>query len=286
MGLEFLKKLLCSSKFFIILSVVVLYLGYSLNLWKATDYERYYDYKYSFIRNLNLFGQENFSDSYLTFDRWSESLVLGRLVKTRKDGLLSSGGFVGWFVDFPEPPDTVEERFFKQAYQYVLYFDNLSDHQAKEFRPYRSQVGGQAFFLGILDKVIPGTNIFKLKFFYHLMAFMTSLIVFLIIFWFYNEFGIITGWFLTISFGLSCYITLYAKSIWWILWAFYIPFLLMLYSLRKEEISNLELSLKTIILLTLVGMILKVFLNGYEFITPTVVMVSIPMFYYAIKKGV
>jgi len=116
------------------------------------------------------------------------------------------------------------------------------------------------------------------------MALLTTLVVFLIIFWFYREFGVFTGWLLVFCFALFNYPTLYAKSIWWVPWAFYIPFLLILYSCYKEDISGKKLSFLFILLLSFLGILIKIFLNGFEFISSTIVMTTIPLFYYAIKN--
>ncbi len=279
-----LKKIAYSPLFFFVFSLIVLFLGYSENLWKATDYQKYYDNNYTFLRTYDIPEFQNYSEIYSTFDRWSESLVVGRLVKSRKDGLFSSGGFVGRFYDFPSPPDKVDPRYFSHAYQYKIYFDESFDNKLKRFGKYYSQSGGQAFVLGILDRIIPGKNAFKLKLFYRIMALLTTLAVLLIIFWFYREFGVFTGWFLVFCFALFSYPTLYAKSIWWVLWAFYIPFLLILYLLYREDVANLKLSLRLIFFLSFCGMFIKIFFNGFEFISSTVIMTTIPIFYYATKN--
>jgi len=97
----YFKKIAYSPLFFVVFALIVLFLGYSENLWKATDYQRYTDNYYSYLRTYDIPEFQSFSEIYSTFDRFSESLVLGRLVKSRKDGLLSSGGLVGRFTDFP-----------------------------------------------------------------------------------------------------------------------------------------------------------------------------------------
>ncbi len=292
------KKIASSPLFFVVFSLIVLFLGYSENLWKAANTKKHFEKKYSFLRNLDIPESQNFPENYWTFDRYSESLVLGRLVKSRKDGLLSSGGLVGRFLDYPHPPaDITSGQYrrsylnmldtsnkFSHAYQYKIYFDESLDNKVNRFVTYNSQSGGQAFVLGIFDKIIPGTNAFKLKFFYRLTALLTTLAVFLIIFWFYREFGVYTGWFLVFCFAFFSYPTLSAKSIWWVPWAFYIPFLLILYSFYMEDISCKKLSFLFIFLLSFSGMLIKIFLNGFEFISSTIVMAAIPLFYYDIKN--
>lgn len=280
-----LKKIFCSPKFFFAFSLLILFIGYSQNFWGATDYQKYYDHYYSFLREYDIEEYKNVSQSYSTFDRFSESFVIGRLIKSKKDGIFSSGGFVGRYWDIPSPPDGVDEQFFSHAYQYKIYFsDALTNKSGWYGTIYKSQSGGQAFVLSLLDKVMPGSSSFKLKFYYSLMGLLTALATILIIFWFYKEFGAFTGWFLVLCFALFNYPTLYAKNLWWVPWAFYIPFILILYELRKEDVSASKLSYKLIFLLSSLGMFCKIFLNGFEFITTAVVMVSIPLFYYAIKN--
>ena len=278
------KKIVSSPLFFVVFSLIVLFLGYSENLWKAANTQIYFEKNHSFLRNLDIPEFQNFPEIYWTFDRYSESLVLGRLVKSRKDGLLSSGGLVGRFLDYQQPPDMYTGNKLTHAYQYKIYFDESLDNKVNLFVTYNSQSGGQALLLGIFDKIIPGTNAFKLKFFYRLAALLTTLAVFLIIFWFYREFGVFTGWFLVFCFAFFSTPTLYAKSIWWVPWAFYIPFLLILYSFYMEDNSCKKLSFLFIFLLSFSGMLIKIFLNGFEFISSTIVMAAIPLFYYNIKS--
>ncbi len=300
-----LKRLARFPIYFSVFSLVVLYLGYSQNFWGALDHESKGDRYYPFLKTYNKLkadevengsieadvpALQNIMEDFPTFDRYSECLVLGRLVKSRRDGLLSSGGFTGNFTDIPNLRAlgnygyNSPAIFLYQVYQYKIYLDDSLDNEIGQFHTYRSQPGGQSFVLGVLDKIIPGNNTFKLGFYYNLMALFTTLAIFLIIFWFYKEFGILTGLLLVFSFALFRYPTLYAKSLWWVIWALYIPFLLILYSHYREDASKRKLSLPALFLLGFTGMSFKIFLNGYEFISATVLMTVTPVVYYAIKN--
>lgn len=288
--------------YFSVFSLVVLYLGYSHNLWGAL----YRDYENQpFLATYKQIKTNDVDDGYIeaeaaalqsilenfpTFDRYSECLVPGRLAKSRRDGLLSAGGFTGNFTSIPNLPPLENfgggsaELVLYQFYQYKIYLDDSLDDRVGEFHTYRSQPGGQAFLLGVLDKIMPGTNMFKLRFYYHLMALLTTLAIFLIILWFYKEFGILTGLLLLFSFALFKYPTMYANSLWWVIWALYIPFLLILYAHYREDVSCKGLSLPALFLLGFTGMSFKIFLNGYEFISATALMTVTPVVYYAIKN--
>lgn len=300
-----LKRLTHFPIYFSVFSLVILYLGYSQNFWGALDHEDQGGRYYPFLRTYNKLkandfdngsieadvpALENILEDFPTFDRYSESFVLGRLVKSRRDGLLSSGGFTGNFTDIPNLSALGNYGYYSpalfiyQVYQYKIYLDDSLDNQVGQFNTYKSQPGGQAFVLGILDKIIPGKNTFKLGFYYNLMALLTALTIFLIILWFYKEFGILTGLLLVFSFALFRYPTLYAKSLWWVIWALYIPFLLILYSHHREDVSCNKLSFRMMFLLGFIGMSFKIFLNGFEFITTTVLMTITPVVYYAVKN--
>ncbi len=277
------KELFQSATIFTVLSLLVLYLGYALNLWRAADFRLYTDGEYAFMEHPEILGPNGLPDSLLTFDRFSESLVIGRLRASRARGLLSEGGFVGWLTDTPAPPDGVDEKAFKHAYQYKVYLQKGSD-VPQAYQAYQSQIGGQAFMLGILDSALPFPNAAKLRLYYHLMAFLSAGAVTLILLWFFKEFGPAVGWFLTVCFSLLCYPTLYARSLWWVLWAFYIPFVAMLYVYRREERTDSALTHRRLFALVLLAMLLKLFFNGCEYITATILMALAPQCYYAIKN--
>lgn len=265
-------------------TLVALYLGYALNLWRATDYRRYTDGPYAFMRQPELLGPTWRDSGEPTFDRFSESLVLGRLVASRDHGLLSWGGFTGWFIDSSGHSYPVTSTQYRTAYQYKLYLDASIQSEPKSYRTYRSQLGGQAFLLSVLDGVLPWGGTTKLKLYYHLMAVLTAGCFVLILLWFYREFGAVAGWLLTVFLCLSCYPTLYAKSICWILWAFYIPFLCVLRFCEREARADRRFSLWTLFVLVFAAMLVKLFLNGCEYITVVVVMACVPLCYYAIKN--
>lgn len=278
------RKRSLSMALYVVTTLVALYLGYSLNLWRATDYRRYTDGPYAFMQHEEMLGPQGREESLLTFDRFSESLVLGRLVASRDYGLLSWGGFTGWFTDDPGHLYAVDPIQFRTAHQYKLYLDESRKGQPQTYEVYQSQLGGQAFLLGVLDGVLPFGSTAKLKFYYHLMAALSAAVLVLILLWFYREFGAIAGWLLTVFLCLSCYPTLYAKSIFWILWSFYVPFLCMLRFYEREERANRASSLWALFVLMFVAILAKFFLTGCDYVTVALVMAWVPQCYYAIKN--
>ena len=266
-----------------VVSFAALYLGYAWNLWRAVDFRLYTDRRCAFMEAPEILGPDPLPDDLLTFDRYSEGLVIGRLIANRTRGFFWQGGFVGRFTDLPVSAEGVKPQLFASGYQYKLYLDPPPDYQPEGYGMYQSHIGGQALFTGVLDAVLPLDNGTKLRVFYHVMAALTALAFVLITLWFYAEFGAFTGWFLTVAFCLLSLPTLYARNLWWVIWAFYIPFVVMVYLYRREASGSGPLSLRRLFLLMLAAMLVKLFFNGCEYITTAVVMALVPQCYYAIR---
>ena len=132
--------------------------------------------------------------------RDSESLVIGRLVKSRQDGLVSCGGLIGlarpsdtyapeWPSRLVDPCDwdwdwPSTERFDDQ---YRAYINALP---CDKYSPYMSQVGGHGMLFGVLDRLIPLPPQARLRSFHLITSILTALALTLVIRWFYREFGL------------------------------------------------------------------------------------------------
>ncbi|MHC4342519.1 MAG: hypothetical protein ACYSX0_20175, partial [Planctomycetota bacterium] len=83
----------------------------------------------------NSFGAVS-NEKFSAFQRDSESLVIGRIVKARKDGLYSAGGLLGRVDLHVDEPHFVEHQYerFSQGWPGGVY------------HPYASEIGAQAHF--------------------------------------------------------------------------------------------------------------------------------------------
>ena len=233
------------------ISILLLFFGFLSNLWYVAEQE-WFD----------------------THQRDTESLIVGRMVKSRQDGIFSAGGLTGaGIVDLDnwissEQIDT----------QYLAYLNELS---FDKFAPYMSQPGGQGILFSIFDKLIPLSPQIKLFSFYVLTALLSAIALAAIIGWFYDEFG---GWvavFVTGSAVLSQWLTVFGKNLWWSLWAFYLPMIVVMYFLKRQRDPVNSQFLKFGILI-FISVFIKCFINGFEYITTTLVMMMVPCVYYAI----
>ena len=187
-----------------VLSTLILFLGIFNNYWHVLNPER--------LQN----GVIN-----------SDRFIMGRLLKSRRDGIFSQGGLVGYVITLSESSELIYRNYPYQLYAYLtkMDFDN--------FDTYRSQIGGQGRFYSILDETLQMSPQGKLRLFYEGSSLLSSILLALIILWFYQEFGLTVAVFVLVSTVFSQWLVDFGKSLFWSLWAFYLPMVaLVLYKIK------------------------------------------------------
>ena len=133
----------------------------------------------------------------------------------------------------------------------------------------------------LLDRCIPVSPQIKLWAFYVLTALLSAIALTFIVNWFYEEFG---GWVAILVVGsgvLSQWLTVFGKNLWWSLWAFYLPMLVVMCLLKRHRVpTNRQFIRFGILIFTAV--LIKCFINGFEYITTTLLMMVTPCIYYAV----
>lgn len=236
-----------------VLSIGLLCFGFCFNAWHVAEQE-WFD----------------------THQRDTESLIIGRMVKSRQDGIFSSGGLTGAGITTNIQQDWISENQIDN--QYTAYLNRGS---FDKFSPYMSQPGGQGIIFSLFDRSIPLSPQIKLWSFYILTALLSAIALTLIVNWFYEEFG---GWVAVCVVGsavLSQWLTVFGKNLWWSLWAFYLPMIVVLYFLKRHRGAADRQFIKFGILI-FITVSIKCFINGFEYITTTLVMMVTPYIYYAI----
>ena len=233
------------------ISILLLFIGFLSNLWHVAEQE-WFD----------------------THQRDTESLIVGRMVKSRQDGIFSAGGLTGaGIVDLDNWISSEQIDTQYSAYLNKLTFD--------KFAPYMSQPGGQGILFSVFDKLIPLSPQIKLWSFYVMTALLSAIALTAIIGWFYEEFG---GWvaiFVVGSAVLSQWLTVFGKNLWWSLWAFYLPMIVVMYFLKRSRDPANRQFIRFGILIS-ISVFIKCFINGFEYITTTLVMMTVPCVYYAV----
>ena len=235
------------------ISIGLLFFGFFSNTWRVAD-----------------------QNWFATHQKDTEAHVMGRMVKSRQDGIFSAGGLNGWGTAKSTDAEWIPST--ELGPQYTAYLYELS---FEKFSTYNSQPAGQGTIFSLLDRLIPLSQQTKLRLFYVLTALLSAIALTAIIGWFYEEFG---GWvaiFVLCSAVLSQWLTVFGKNLWWSLWAFYLPMIVVMYFLKRYR-ETLDRQLIRFGIVIFIAVSIKCFINGYEYITTTLVMMMVPFVYYVI----
>ena len=203
----------------------------------------------------------------------TESLVIGRMVKARRDGIFSAGGLTGQVDGLQKQSTTDKLQWTGEAVsgQYEAYYNNLD---FISFNPYFSQIGFQAITFSFIDKILPLSSSHYITGLKILNAYLFAFVLSLIVLCFYLEFGLFSAVLVLLTTICSHWMTVFGRNLWWVMWAFYLPFLASIYHLEKKAHTNRAL------LLVYATVFIKCLFNGYEYITTTLLMLVTPYIYY------
>lgn len=232
-----------------ILSNVLLFCGFFNNCWHVADQQ--------------LFVSQNYD---------TESLVVGRMVKSRQDGIFSAGGLTGLGIPDGAPADFEKEAF---RFQYQAYMNGLT---FGSFVTYQSQIGGQGILFSILDGLMHLSPQTKLQMFRAFTSLLSAFTVTMIALWFYWEFGLLVSSFVLASAVLSSWLAVFGGKLWWSMWSWYLPIVVLMYHLKNTRPTNRRHL--TFGVLVFIVIFVKCFFTGYEYITTTFIMMMAPFVYY------
>lgn len=235
------------------ISILLLFFGFFSNCWHVAEQQR-----------------------FLHFQHDTESLVVGRMVKSRQDGIFSDGGLTGAGIHNNIHLHWISAEEIKD--QYSAYSNGLT---FDEYSPYMSQIGGQAMFFSLFDSLLPLSPQTKLKSFYMLTSLLSAIALTLVILWFYCEFGLCVMIFVVCSMVLSQWLTVFGRNLWWSIWAFYLPMIAVMQFLRHNRVPANHHFIRFGVLV-FISVFVKCLINGYEYITTTLLMMITPFVYYSI----
>lgn len=235
------------------LSILLLFWGFYSNCWQVANQQW-----------------------FVKWQRGSESLnFIGRMVKSRQNGIFSDGGLTG-FGSPNATPVSYSDRV--GSFQYQAYINNL---RFNAYSPYLSQIGGQGILFSLLDRLIPLSPQVKLQFFHMFTSLLSALALASITLWFSLEFGFCIAMFVLPSMVLSQWLTVFGRNLWWSIWGFYLPMIVVTYFLKYDRMSTNHHSIK-FGFLVFISVFAKCLVNGYEYITTTLIMMMVPFVYYSI----
>lgn len=229
------------------------------------------------------------------FQKDSESLIVGRMVKSKEEGMLSYGALLGWCHPAKELCDTskwenevppfirfggwgydVKYHSNKFFYQFEAQEDGLS---SSAYELYYSHPSAHAFTYSIIERLFRIDGYDSAFWMRCLNSFFSALIFSLLVIWTLETFGLVSSIVLFLCLLFSYWITQFGNNIYHMLGMLYLPFVCSLFFLK----SHTGLSRKTIIKHSLlIGsvMLAKCLFTGFEYITVAMTMAVVPMFFY------
>lgn len=201
---------------------------------------------------------------------------VGRLVQSRQTGLFSYSGLLGW-----GDASFYENDWEMVTHQYEI-FTTSKTFVTGDFKTYNSVIDFQGVIASAFSQFVNISPKNMLLVFQFVTALLTAITLSFLALWIYGELGFFATLFAIGFMVLSEWITLFGGSVYWSLWAIYLPLVMIAYFLKKEQNSNI--SHQRLMLVVYVAMLMKCLFNGFEYITTVLVMVFIPLAYYALKN--
>jgi hypothetical protein len=226
-----------------------------------------------FSFQFNLFHIAN-NDWFQGYQKDSESFVVGRIVKSRADGISSEGVGLG---QYKNPLGSSVE------YQYELF---INEARGGEYKPYSSQIGIQGVFFSLLDKVFNvykiNDNRLRLEIYHGLTSALLAIVLAIILLLFYFEIGIYPAMLLLLSTAFSSWLIVIANNLYWVFGLMYLPMLVTFVAFKYQELSG-----KLNKYLVYSAIFLTIFFksaSGYEFLSTVMLAMLTPIIYFSIKN--
>lgn len=221
---------------------IILFLSFYSNFWKVVDQSWFEGYQID-----------------------SEGLVIGRVMKSQQEGIMSNGGFL---------TRTKDNYTFQKDY----YINQIES----EYLVYPQQIGLQGMFFSIVDSLTNFSPSVNLNIFYFINCAILTLLLIIMYIYIYKEFGSISALIFIITCIINPWLVVSARNLYWVIWTLLLPYITILMLMKYDE-KNKNISGKILFLATFILIFIKS-ACGFEFISTILISVEIPIIYYAVKN--
>lgn len=213
--------------------------------------------------------------NYRGWQTTSERVVVARLAKSQQDGLFSAGGLLG-LLDAPDGWVFGAEIANRQ---YEIY---ETGEPIQSYLVYKSHPGFQGVVFGLFDALTDFPSSANLKIFRGAVALASSLVIALIAAAVAVEFGWLAAVLMLLFAAVTEWMILPAGSLYWNLWAFFLPSVCGMFLLDDASKKNKYPSFK-IYFVIFITVWVKILFTGFEIITTALVMATVPFVYFAVR---
>lgn len=231
---------------------------------------------------------------YQEYETYVEALVVGKMARAEKDGLFVASGFPGISYDKNQITDTailanrdkIEDLYVRDNIVNQFKFDQIKYYEGNKDLPadycvYVSHPGGQAMFYYLVQKILPFEKGTRYQILRLLNSMLLALTFVLFIGWVYRNFGfapsLVTFFFIFTS---SWFVLFSGNGLWWSLWNFFLPFMVMLLLLEKRCNKPQSVSDTKIFVFLFLALVIKFAFSGLEFVTTSLLTPFVPVVYY------
>lgn len=212
-------------------------------------------------------------EHYRLWERTYDRVVIARVAMSQQHGIFSSAGLLG-LANLEED----ETWNFSPDRQFEIY---EKEEPIIRYRIYRSHPGFQGYFFSFVDSTTNFSPSQNVEIFRGLVSALSSGAISLLATIIAIRFGWLSGVLMIAFSAASEWMILPSGNIYWNLWVFYLPFLAGIFILHDEAVKN-RYSAGKIYSALFIATLIKVLITGFEIITTTLIMATVPFIYYAI----
>ena len=209
-------------------------------------------------------------------ERFSEALVLGRMIETQNNGYMSHGGFLGrhkieGFINF----------------QYEAFLNNKFPDSG--FRPYRQSFGLQGYFYASIDSVLRFVGLESGATRLYLNKLVTSslfaALLVLFVYFIKHNFGYLSAITFVFLVATSQWVVVHSNNLYWMFFLVILPFIIVTTFLQLNIQDKKTLLIRRINLLyiSVFFAVLIKSLSGYEYISTVLIATVTPLIFFAIR---
>ena len=261
--------------YFFMVTISVLFLVFDRNILRSVEKEHFKNFQWD-----------------------SQSLVVGRMVRSTQDGIFSFGALLGWNHPTALMSDTLQWSNGAPPFNGPVWGYKVPGHMDKgqfqydilegqspfeSYECYFSNPGGQAAIYSIINTTFNIDPIDTTMLYKSINAFFSALVLGTMVFWIRKVFGAFAGCTSLIIICFSKWMVLFANDFFYVFGLFYLPFVAVLLYLHYA-IGAKFYHQSHLLLLIISTVTLKCILAGFDFIIPTLVMAVLPLIFYGIYK--
>lgn len=218
------------------------------------------------------------SDAVLDFDWWSESILVSDLIYNQNYDSESA------FLHCVSPMTINPEDWTKAQGIVTEYFIDNRAFDESMFSRYDSNIVVQHYIYRALDRILPISNVWLLRFLHAINYTLLSMVLTMILWWLSKIVSPTGNVIIVFAILLSVcapYLMMYGENLYWCAWSLFLPMLMTIWVVQNRKFADVNSHKQWIVLAlaAFLGCAVKQ-LFYFEFVSTVMVAMTIPLFYW------